>query len=497
MFRAITKKRKGGSPNGLLNLALQDAEWKVEQGDNVLVDRKNKDIVLQQQVIREEDSTYYVDVKRNVNKAFKILAIADAKYGGKRNMVGVKHLQPHYIEMATKLSVYWYAEKKALLRYGLTRPLTFYIDYLREHETKLEGLVSMYSNQKSVRSMAEHMIKDPYILHRTIRGNSVAREFNYYFKGDSSFADSNNADLMSRMVRICQIVRQAYKMTMSVRKDAKAFPNKRLKEVAQYLYEELEHNNELYQPFLSERLADLGEIELDLQGMDFDTEINEQVGEMLARSTKYAGTNQDVRWANMHIKYPPLVQSLGTKVLGKSKKNSDVGINPRNMHRRLTDNKVFTVKSKRKGGTVLIDVSGSMRLDTDDIFEIIETLPASTIAIYSGQSYPEQGNAEDAYGELQIVGKDGRYVADIPSHGYNNLIDGPAIQWLSQQAEPRILVSDLQFTGINYASERGGEVGVSTELLTDCMEVIAKKNILPIPDVEKAKEWISRYGSKR
>jgi len=199
----------------------------------------------------------------------------------------------------------------------------------------------------------------------------------------------------------------------------------------------------------------------------------------------------------MHIKYPPLVQSLGTKVLGKSKKNSDVGINPRNMHRRLTDNKVFTVKSKRKGGTVLIDVSGSMRLDTDDIFEIIETLPASTIAIYSGQSYPEQGNAEDAYGELQIVGKDGRYVADIPSHGYNNLIDGPAIQWLSQQAEPRILVSDLQFTGINYASERGGEVGVSTELLTDCMEVIAKKNILPIPDVEKAKEWISRYGSKR
>ena len=92
--------------------------------------------------------------------------------------------------------------------------------------------------------------------------------------------------------------------------------------------------------------------------------------------------------------------------------------------------------------------------------------------------------------------KDGKYVGEIPEHGLNNLIDGPAIDWLSKQAEPRILVSDLLFTGVNYNRTSGGEVGVTTELLADTLKVIATKNILPIPDVEKAKEWVRRFGGR-
>jgi hypothetical protein len=80
-------------------------------------------------------------------------------------------------------------------------------------------------------------------------------------------------------------------------------------------------------------------------------------------------------------------------------------------------------------------------------------------------SYPSKVEPHEVTGQLQIVGKDGKYVGEIPEHGLNNLIDGPAIDWLSRQAEPRILVSDLLFTGVNYNRTAGGEVGVTTELL--------------------------------
>ncbi len=98
MFRSHINNRKSKS-NGLLNLALQDNEWLVEEGSNVQVDIDNKDILIYQRAMGE--NLYDNLSKRRINKAMKILALAEAKYGGKRNMVGVKHLQPEYIDMAT------------------------------------------------------------------------------------------------------------------------------------------------------------------------------------------------------------------------------------------------------------------------------------------------------------------------------------------------------------------------------------------------------------
>ena len=45
MFRSKLKSKKSKS-KGLLNLALQDAEWLVTEGDNVTVDIKDKNIEL-------------------------------------------------------------------------------------------------------------------------------------------------------------------------------------------------------------------------------------------------------------------------------------------------------------------------------------------------------------------------------------------------------------------------------------------------------------------
>lgn len=496
MFRSKIKSKKSKS-KGLLNLALQDAEWLVTEGDNVTVDIKDKNIELTSRRVKGDISEWQIKRDKEFNKAVKIIALAEAKYGTKRNMLGVKHLHKDYIDMATKLSVYWYVEKKAFPKYNMSNKLTHYVDYLNDHGSRTGGIKSMYRNEKSPRSIAKAIINDPYLCIRGTRSSIVYSFGDMFSDTSSAYYTADNSQLKSRIQKITYTVRTAYDMAMSVRKDAKAFPNRKIKDIAQYLSDELEDFN-LYAPLVSDTFDEIGNVELDLQGMDFDDEINDKVSEAISYSYRHADSSneEDIRWAKMEMVYPPLVQSLGTRVLGKSKKNSDIGVNPKNMHRRLTDNKVFQVKAKRKSGTVLIDVSGSMHLDTEDIFEIISTLPASTVAIYSGMSYPSHVEPHEVKGQLQIVGKDGKYVGEIPEHGLNNLIDGPAIDWLSKQAEPRILVSDLLFTGVNYNRTSGGEVGVTTELLADTLKVIATKNILPIPDIEKAKEWVRRFGGR-
>ena len=112
MFRSKSLKRKSKS-DGLLNLALQDREWliKTEKGE-YNVDHDSKDILLPVKLTNTHSNKTY-------NKAMKILAVADAKYGTAPKMVGVKHLQPYYIDMAVQLSVYWYVNKKAFPQFDI------------------------------------------------------------------------------------------------------------------------------------------------------------------------------------------------------------------------------------------------------------------------------------------------------------------------------------------------------------------------------------------
>jgi hypothetical protein len=102
---------------------------------------------------------------------------------------------------------------------------------------------------------------------------------------------------------------------------------------------------------------------------------------------------------------------------------------------------VFTRKQKRPGGgTVLIDQSGSMNLDPDQVMELIAAFPAVTVATYAGSG---------STGRLVVIARDGRR-AD-PDHCYlpegGNVVDGPALDWLNSQAAPRIWVSDGLVTG--------------------------------------------------
>lgn len=103
------------------------------------------------------------------------------------------------------------------------------------------------------------------------------------------------------------------------------------------------------------------------------------------------------------------------------------------------DGRVLGAVTRRQGlfgGTILIDASGSMdeHCNMDAIRAALEILPASTIATYSGQGFR---------GSLRILAHGGkRAVADGEWNGCDNLVDGPALQWLARQPGPRIWLSD-------------------------------------------------------
>jgi hypothetical protein len=101
-------------------------------------------------------------------------------------------------------------------------------------------------------------------------------------------------------------------------------------------------------------------------------------------------------------------------------------------------------------GTLLIDRSGSMReqITHERIMDVLLHAPAATIGLYGG----EPGNQS---GTLLIVARNGMHVGKEILNKLNNdgnVVDGPALQWLSRQKLPRIWVSDGGVTGIGDQS---------------------------------------------
>ena len=146
------------------------------------------------------------------------------------------------------------------------------------------------------------------------------------------------------------------------------------------------------------------------------------------------------------------------------------------IRRSLTDGRCYrrTVQRLAKGGTVLIDTSGSMALEPEQVYAVLAVLPAATVAIYSGK-----GPA----GSVSIIAKGGKCAsADaianrIEDVGPGNIIDGPALRWLAAQAEPRLWVCDGIVTGCHdqAAAHLDDEAGaiVARASITRCEDMNA------------------------
>jgi hypothetical protein len=96
------------------------------------------------------------------------------------------------------------------------------------------------------------------------------------------------------------------------------------------------------------------------------------------------------------------------------------------------------------GGTYLFDASGSMCLSSSRLNELCRSVPAATVAYYSGWGSPA---ADGAYGELIIYAENGRRAEACDRVWGGNEVDYYAIRWLLCQPAPRVYVGDGEFCG--------------------------------------------------
>ena len=66
------------------------------------------------------------------------------------------------------------------------------------------------------------------------------------------------------------------------------------------------------------------------------------------------------------------------------------------------------------------------------------------------------------------------------------------MDWLGKQQEPRIIVTDMQVSGI---ARDGNHVvaDFNAELTVDALKKVKDYNIIVIPTIEKAVEWAKAY----
>lgn len=183
--------------------------------------------------------------------------------------------------------------------------------------------------------------------------------------------------------------------------------------------------------------------------------------EAFDRDESYYETKEN-EWGDMTVNELSMPIRLKSDLLTQSlkKRCSEYGIVPNRMDRFCTDGKIFQSSRRKRnlGGTLLIDVSGSMHLSESDIERILEKLPLAKIAMYSGH---------DESGELSIIADDGKRVdpEDFKVHyaakGGGNVVDGPALLWVNKQAQPRIWICDGVVTGKHDCAARNLDIEAS------------------------------------
>lgn len=153
------------------------------------------------------------------------------------------------------------------------------------------------------------------------------------------------------------------------------------------------------------------------------------------------GDGSRVPWGTMRIDAVPLDHSLAGR-WARKRIAEEEGAIPRAMHRLTSDGRVFDRRVRKMGGTILIDVSGSMSLSESDVYRVVEAAPGCTIAIYAGS---------DRSGELRVIARNGRVASskDMHIYGGGNIVDGPALEWLIHEEAPRVWVSDGVVTGVH------------------------------------------------
>lgn len=183
--------------------------------------------------------------------------------------------------------------------------------------------------------------------------------------------------------------------------------------------------------------------------MDYAEELDEDVTQTHSSRTRHnlaleLGSSR-TEWGGMREIKPPLELNFEPKDRAKRLKRSFVGAF-RYPHRLVSDSAVFASKQRGKGGTLLIDCSGSMGLTYNSILQVLEQRPFATIAIYAGAP-----GAMDGF--LILVVDRGKRISEIELKaqyrklGCGNIVDGPALKWLAKRPGEKFWICDGHVTG--------------------------------------------------
>lgn len=178
-----------------------------------------------------------------------------------------------------------------------------------------------------------------------------------------------------------------------------------------------------------------------------------------------------VKWGEMTVERLPYERSRRIPALARERSFVDHGSVLGAAHRLPVDGKVFTRNRRRRGGTVLVDTSGSMRMGEEELEKIVALFPLATVAVYGGLGRS---------GRLSLVAFKGRMVSahwlESLRFGRGNVVDGPALRWLAEQQEPRIWISDGQVTGVHDRS--------SMDLVVEAMGICRRNRITRVDKSE-------------
>lgn len=173
--------------------------------------------------------------------------------------------------------------------------------------------------------------------------------------------------------------------------------------------------------------------------------------------------------------------------LGRKRMATNIGKNPRRIHRMLVDPeaRVFDKRARGRGGVVLIDQSGSMHLDTDDIWRIIESAPGCVIIGYSHS--PGSKTTPNAW----VLADRGQVVESVRKGNGGNGVDGPALRFAltkRRNNEPFVWVCDGAVTD-------GARDDYYDNLNNECARIVKANGIHMVEDVDGAVDALKRVAN--
>lgn len=182
------------------------------------------------------------------------------------------------------------------------------------------------------------------------------------------------------------------------------------------------------------------------------------------------------RWGELRaVEEPPRLLACRRGRSVRALRLTEEGVGLVRPDRLLVDGRCFGRRQRVPGGSVLIDASTSMRLATRDLLAIVDAAPGALVACYDGHS--------TGWGIVRVLARDGFRVDDAmvagPTGQGANVVDGPALEWLAEQPEPRVWVSDGEVRGVGDWS--------APELYEDALRICRRASITRVGSATEAR----------